>query len=97
MGPSTVASLPAVTTILVCCVITTQVGRYYCTQLELLPIPIGIGATSNTLGTTRFRACLPLITGSIARIVGIFRKEDKSSDLIPLARMPSAPGLSTTK
>lgn len=96
-GPFAVLSIPVVSTLLICTVITTQVGRHYCTQLELLPIPIGITATSNAaaLGTTRFRACLPIVTGCIARVMNMFKRQDSRPEAIPMARIQTVTIAST--
>lgn len=90
IGLRAVMSISAIFTLFLCCLIATQVGRFYCSQLELLPIPIGIPTVTNTttIGTARLRACLPVLTGCIARILNLFKRRDAPpTESIPLNRL----------
>lgn len=107
-GPSSVLNLPVLVILVICCIVTAQVGRHLCMQVELLPIPLGGPEVATTLRSggllagglfsTRLRACLPLLTGTIARIMAWpspqtpTRTSSGGNEAIPLKTLP----LSTT-
>lgn len=81
------------------CFVTTQVGRYICMRSELLPIPLGPGAAAVPIGgqmsiaTARLRALLPLLTGTIARLMQTAKRAfaTEQPEVIPLTRLTSVP------
>lgn len=98
-GIWSVVNIPVIGLLSLCCVITTQVGRYSCQQIELLPIPLGmsggaaaavaaisVSATTTSIYNKRIRAYLPVVTGTIAKVINFFKRDaaPPASEIIPL-------------
>jgi hypothetical protein len=92
-GPKVILNPTVIMLLIGSSIVATQIGRFSCQQVELLPIPLGATITASApIPMARLRACLPMITGTIARIMSLVSHKSGSSpdatSLIPLQMNP---------
>lgn len=103
-GPLSVCDIFTLMFIFTCCIVTTQIGRLYCMSSELEPIQVGSSLNGGVLDQsgpnptfTRLRALLPLISGTIAKILHCLGEQPANeSEAIPLKHLSSLQAVPAT-
>lgn len=103
-GPSSVCDIYTLAFMFICGAITTQIGRFSCMRSELEPIRMGSSRNNLVLNQsvpnpsfTRLKALLPIVSGTIAKIVDCVKgKPTSESETIPLRHLPPSQSISAT-